>query len=73
MDIRPFKPFSLSRGLRYLGRRRGVLRWTVAGTALSYLVWVFSGSFWLFLLSRIVSGLPTLVRKALTAVSASAR
>ncbi len=36
--------------------RRGVLRWTVAGTALGYLVWVCSGSFWLFLLSRIVSG-----------------
>jgi uncharacterized membrane protein YfcA len=29
---------------------------TVAGTGASYLVWVFSGSFWLFLLSRIVSG-----------------
>lgn len=36
--------------------RRGVLRWTVAGTALGYLVWALSGSFWLFLLSRIVSG-----------------
>jgi MFS family permease len=36
--------------------RRGVLRWTVAGTALSYLVWMFSGSFWLFLLARMVSG-----------------
>lgn len=36
--------------------RRGVLLLTVAGTALSYLVWVVSGSFWLFLLSRIVSG-----------------
>ena len=36
--------------------RRGVLRWTVAGTALGYLVWVVSGSFWLFLLSRLVSG-----------------
>ncbi len=36
--------------------RRGVLLMTVTGTALSYLVWVFSGSFWLFLLSRIVSG-----------------
>lgn len=36
--------------------RRGVLLLTVAGTALGYLVWVFSGSFWLFLLSRIVSG-----------------
>ena len=36
--------------------RRGVLLMTVAGTALGYLVWVCSGSFWLFLLSRIVSG-----------------
>jgi MFS family permease len=36
--------------------RRGVLRWTVAGTALGYLVWAVSGSFWLFVLSRIVSG-----------------
>lgn len=36
--------------------RRGVLKWTVAGTALGYLVWVLSGSFWLFLLSRIVTG-----------------
>ena len=36
--------------------RRGVLLMTVAGTAFSYLVWVLSGSFWIFLLSRIVSG-----------------
>jgi MFS family permease len=36
--------------------RRGVLLLTVAGTALGYLVWALSGSFWLFLLSRIVSG-----------------
>jgi MFS family permease len=36
--------------------RRSVLRFTVAGTALGYLVWVCSGSFWLFLVSRIVSG-----------------
>jgi MFS family permease len=36
--------------------RRGVLLITVAGTALGYLLWVVSGSFWLFLLSRIVSG-----------------
>jgi MFS family permease len=36
--------------------RRGVLLFTVMGTALGYLVWVCSGSFWLFLLSRIVSG-----------------
>jgi MFS family permease len=36
--------------------RRGVLLLTVAGTALGYLVWVVSGSFWMFLLSRIVTG-----------------
>ena len=36
--------------------RRGVLLMTVAGTALGYVVWVLSGSFWLFLLSRIVTG-----------------
>lgn len=36
--------------------RRGVLLFTVAGTAASYLLWVVSGSFWVFLVSRIVSG-----------------
>ena len=36
--------------------RRGVLLMTVAGTGLGYLVWIVSGSFWLFLLSRVVSG-----------------
>mgnify|MGYP001554954939 FL=1 len=36
--------------------RRGVLLVTVAGTGFSYLLWVCSGSFWLFLVSRIVSG-----------------
>lgn len=36
--------------------RRGVLTLTVAGTAIGYLVWMCSGSFWMFLLSRIVSG-----------------
>ena len=36
--------------------RRGVLLMTVAGNGLGYLVWVCSGSFWLFLLSRIVTG-----------------
>ncbi len=36
--------------------RRPVLLLTVAGTALGYLIWVCSGSFWLFLLSRVVSG-----------------
>jgi MFS family permease len=37
------------------GRRR-VLTMTVAGTALGYLLWVCSGSFWMFLVSRVVSG-----------------
>lgn len=36
--------------------RRPVLLLTVAGTALGYLIWIVSGSFWLFVLSRIVSG-----------------
>ena len=36
--------------------RRGILRWTVAGNAIGYLLWALSGSFWLFVLSRIVSG-----------------
>ena len=36
--------------------RRGVLLVTVAGTALGYLVWFVSGSFWLFVVSRVVSG-----------------
>ena len=36
--------------------RRDVLRWTVAGNALGYFLWGMSGSFWLFLFSRVVSG-----------------
>lgn len=36
--------------------RRPILLLTVAGTALSYLLWVVSGSFWLFLLARLVAG-----------------
>ena len=36
--------------------RRPVLLLTVAGTALGYLLWFISGSFWVFLISRIVSG-----------------
>jgi len=36
--------------------RRGVLLLTVAGTAASYLLWVFSGSFWVFLLARVLAG-----------------
>ncbi|MDR0352200.1 MAG: MFS transporter [Opitutaceae bacterium] len=36
--------------------RRGVLFFTVAGTAASYLLWVFSGSFRVFLLARVLGG-----------------
>jgi MFS family permease len=36
--------------------RRPVLLLTVAGNAVSYLVWAFSGSFWLFMLGRLLSG-----------------
>jgi len=36
--------------------RRGVLLVTVAGTALGYAVWLLSGSFWLFVASRVVCG-----------------
>lgn len=36
--------------------RRAVLRFTVLGTAASYLLWAFSGSFWLFLGSRVLAG-----------------
>ncbi len=36
--------------------RRGVLLMTVAGSVIGYAMWVVSGSFWLFLLSRIVGG-----------------
>lgn len=39
-----------------LGRRR-VLLITVGGTALSYLLWVVAGSFWLLLLSRALGGI----------------
>jgi MFS family permease len=37
--------------------RRPVLLYTVAGTAVSYALWAFSGSFWLFLLARVLGGL----------------
>jgi MFS family permease len=36
--------------------RRPVLLLTVAGTAVSYVLWAFSGSFWLFMVSRLVGG-----------------
>lgn len=38
-----------------IGRRR-VLLFTVTGTALSYVVWFFSGSFWILVVSRLVGG-----------------
>jgi MFS family permease len=37
------------------GRRR-ILLLTVAGTALSYLIWIFSGSFLLLVLARLIGG-----------------
>ena len=36
--------------------RRPVLLMTVAGNAVSYLLWAFSGSFWLFIVSRLLGG-----------------
>jgi len=36
--------------------RRGIMQMTVAGTAIGYLLWFVSGSFWLFMISRVVSG-----------------
>lgn len=36
--------------------RRSVLRFSVTGTAASYLLWALSGSFWLFLASRVLAG-----------------
>jgi MFS family permease len=36
--------------------RRPILLLTVAGTTLSYLLWVISGSFWLFLAARVIAG-----------------
>ena len=36
--------------------RRPILLFTVAGTAASYFLWVVSGSFWLFLVARLVAG-----------------
>ena len=37
--------------------RRSVLTITTAGTAFGYLIWVFAGSFWLLVLSRVVGGI----------------
>lgn len=39
-----------------MGRRR-ILLLTTTGTALSYLLWIFSGSFWVLVLSRLLGGL----------------
>ncbi len=36
--------------------RRPILLVTIAGTTFSYLIWAFSGSFWLLVISRIISG-----------------
>lgn len=36
--------------------RRHVLSLTVVGTALSYVIWVVSGSFWLFVIARLLGG-----------------
>ena len=40
----------------HLGRRR-IMLWTVAGTTFGYLIWLFSGSFLLLVLSRVISGI----------------
>lgn len=37
--------------------RRGILLLTVAGTAFSYLLWAFSGSFWAFVAARVFAGI----------------
>jgi MFS family permease len=37
--------------------RRHVLLITTAGTALSYIIWAFSGSFWVLVVSRLLGGL----------------
>lgn len=36
--------------------RRPILLLTTAGTALSYLLWIFSGSFWVLIVSRLLAG-----------------
>jgi MFS family permease len=36
--------------------RRNILLLTTTGTALSYLLWIFSGSFWVLVLSRLLGG-----------------
>jgi MFS family permease len=39
-----------------LGRRR-ILTVTLAGNALSYLLWIFAGQFWLVVVTRLISGM----------------
>ena len=36
--------------------RRPVLMWTIGGLCVSYLVWIFSGSFLLLIISRVLGG-----------------
>lgn len=37
--------------------RRPILLITTAGTALAYLLWIFAGSFWVLILSRVLGGI----------------
>ncbi len=37
--------------------RRSILIITTSGTALSYLVWIFSGAFWVLIVSRVLAGI----------------
>ncbi len=39
-----------------LGRRQ-ILLWTVVGNTFSYALWVFSGSFWMFIVARLLGGI----------------
>ena len=50
-----FSPFWGSLSDRH--GRRPILLLTIAGTAISYLVWIFSGSFLLLLISRVIGGI----------------
>lgn len=49
-----FAPFWGSLSDRY--GRRPILLWTTFGTAFSYLLWIFSGSFLLFVVARLLGG-----------------
>ena len=37
--------------------RRSILLFTIAGTTFSYILWIFSGSFWLLLVARTIGGI----------------